>query len=80
MPRTPASAAIPEETYTLNTEILKPIPLSAEYNRGGKNRLRYRAFVAVGDNQRKIVGRVPGALPCLWFSQLCKPAVFFAIF
>ena len=54
MPRTPASAAIPEKTYTVKTEILKLIPLSAEYNRSGKNRLRYRAVVAVGDNQGKI--------------------------
>ena len=52
MPRTPA--VIPQKTYALKTELLKLIPFSAEINRSGKSRLRYRAIVAVGDGNGKL--------------------------
>ena len=52
MPRTPA--VIPKKTYALKTELLKLIPFSAEINRSGKSRLRYRAIVAVGDGNGKL--------------------------
>ena len=54
IPPSSSSPVIPDKKYSLKTELLKLIPLSVEHRHSGKNRLRYRAVVAVGDGQGKV--------------------------